>query len=460
MNNVRIGTMVCILIWIVNSSVRAENFDYGITFKGTASGGSLIIADTTNRHQQYISIETTPGESAQSVASRLADMINTMHSTQPMDKPTHVLWRGGYKAKSSGDTLILGGWLSGYALAGTESGLGIPKPPTSLSRSYNENGQIILYWENPPESAYDFILVQCFWRDFGERYLKELPGDATYFVIDTKRITKDIKDLNVLVMGFKDDIPSNAAAIYSKDNFQSEFFGIPFTNGVAPNWNVWSSSENPGKDVFEQADKCAEMNIHTAALSLSTKPFYQVIKGSKAGDIHGLYRKFLGLAPGHTYRIIADLTTLDMNSADSNDWSVSLCATYNSKSGGGLTAQQMAGLSALPNGKKGEKAGAIVSYGKGKGNTQGKFKIVGSDTGSNITLPNDVNSITVWVRFNCKDPNGKVGFSGVKLEDITGNKDIKTLEQIQQEEDGREAELIRMEKIYRQRNNLPELQIK
>ncbi len=456
----KICTTVCILIWIVNSSVRAENFDYGITFKGTASGGSLIIADTTNRHQQYISIETTPGESAQSVASRLADMINTMHSTQPMDKPTHVLWRGGYKAKSSGDTLILGGWLSGYALAGTESGLGIPKPPTSLSRSYNENGQIILYWENPPESAYDFILVQCFRRDFGECYRVRLPGDATYFVIDHKLITKNIKDLNVLVMGFKDNIPSNAAAIYSKDNFQSEFFGIPFTDGVAPNWVRWSVDKNLEAEAFEQGEKFPSMKINNVALSLSTKPFYQAIKGSKAGNIHGIYRKFLGLTPGHKYRIIADLTTLDMNSADSNDWSASLCATYNSKSGGGLTARQMAGVSALPNGKKGIQAGEITSFGKGKSHTQGKFKIVGSDANSCITLPDDVNSITVWVRFNCKDPNGKVGFSGVKLEDITGNENIKTLEQIQQQEDGREAELMRMERNYRQRNNLPELQIK
>ena len=36
----------------------------------------------------------------------------------------------------------------------------------------------------------------------------------------------------------------------------------------------------------------------------------------------------MGLEPGHTYRIIASLTTLDMNSIESN-WSASLCATYN-----------------------------------------------------------------------------------------------------------------------------------
>jgi hypothetical protein len=110
----------------------------------------------------------------------------------------------------------------------------------------------------------------------------------------------------------------------------------------------------------------------------------------------------------------------------------------------------LAGLSALPNGEKGIQAGEITSFGKAKSDTRGKFLILGSDTSTHITLPDDVNSITVWVKFKCNNPNSKIGFSGVKLEDITENRNMKTLEQIRQEENYQEAELIRLKKTHRQ----------
>ncbi|GAI80678.1 unnamed protein product [marine sediment metagenome] len=50
----------------------------------------------------------------------------------------------------------------------------------------------------------------------------------------------------------------------------------------------------------------------------------------------GVKRKFLGLTPGHTYRVSARLNTLEMDSGQ-GDWSVSLHAAYNPPGGADLT---------------------------------------------------------------------------------------------------------------------------
>jgi len=445
------GIKLCvILICVANVFGRTGSFiaEYGLTLKGAASGGTLVLAHTRNRNQKYISIQTLPGESAQSVVSRLADKINMRHMTQTerVRFDTHTLWVGGYQASASGDTLTLPGWPGRYTLAGTESGLGIPKPPTSLSCSYNKSKEeIMLQWINPPEN-YDFIMVKCFWKDFDKEYWKKLPGDSTSLVIDKKKISIDINDLNVLVIGFKDDIPSNAASIHLSGNRQEEIYGIPFTGNISPNWKAWSTGKNVAMDAFEQGDKYTNLRYYNPTLALSTKPFYQVIKGSKTGSTYGIYRKFMGLTPGHTYRIIAGLTTLDIDSVESG-WSVSLCAAYNK--GNDLSNKQLAGLATLPSRRSGKKAREIVSYGKDRNNTKGKFSIVCSNANSHVTLPEDANTITVWIRFNCNDPNGRIGFSGIKLEDITTLENVKSAEQIQQEEHLEEIKILNREKAWK-----------
>ncbi len=85
------------------------------------------------------------------------------------------------------------------------------------------------------------------------------------------------------------------------------------------------------------------------------------------------------------------------------------------KGAGKLTENQMAGLAALPDGKKGLDAGRIINYQPGK-NTENKFIANSAD----ITLPADSNSITVWLRLSGKNISG-VGFDWISLEDLSIN---------------------------------------
>jgi hypothetical protein len=241
------------------------------------------------------------------------------------------------------------------------------------------------------------------------------------------------------VIGFRDGIPSNSTGVRISDRgwCQSEIYGIPFTADVAPNWTKWSSAARADAAAFEQRRK---YDSYTGTMyTLLGKTLYQSIKAPPAGASHGVWRKFLGLTPGHTYRLTAGLSTLKMDSVKS-DWSLSVCAAPNRTGGKELTVQQMAGLAALPDGSKGPNAGRVASYGP-RNTTRGIWEVVLSGhkagrklAGTHITLPPGVDTITMWVRFSCSDPNGQVAFSGVTLEDISAMGIVKTPEEVIQKE--------------------------
>lgn len=454
-------TRSCLQIMLVVAIIVAVGYQkvYGrggriptwdLVLKGTASGGSLVLAKNRNRTVKYVSIQTFQGESAESVAQRLADNINwhTSMETEVVKYDQNLLWVGGYQVSASGATLRLPLGPGAYILAGTETGLGIPNPPLSLSCSYDEvKDQVVLRWINPL-GGYDFVFVRCYWTDFDNIYTDRLLGTATSFTIDRKRIPVNVGDMDFRVFGFRDNIPSNAAPIHVDGYSQEEIYGIPFADGVAPNWAVWSTAAETDRAAFEQGEKYPNMKGYNPARALLTKPFFQVIKVPSQGVVHGVYRKFLGLTPDHTYRITACLSTLDMDSVKGN-WSLSLCATHNRLDGKDLTVQQLAGLAALPDRSSGTEAGRIAFYSQGS-TTKRNFEIVfsgakaaGGSQSSHITLPPGVDTITVWVRFNCSDPKGKVGFSGVKLEDISAIKKPKSPAEILDEENAWEVKLLK-----------------
>jgi len=424
---------------------------FNLPFKGEASGGNLILAKTRNRNVAYVSVQTSTGESAESVAQRLADTINAHHAEQNFrggHYDPHWLWVGGYQVSASGSNLILPGTPENYITSGTEMGLGIPKPPMFLSCSYDKGkNEVALQWINPPD-RYDFILVEGYWNDFDEQVTRLLPRESNTFRIERNKIPVDVNDLEFRVISLSDNIPSNAAAIHVSGggHCQEETYGIPFTGGVAPNWATWSTAEKPDTAAFEQGEKYTNLRqSYNPARTLSTKPFYQVVKTPPSGAAHGVYRKFLSLTPGHTYRIIACISTLEMDSVK-GDWAFSLHGTHNGAERKDLTIQQLSGLAALPDGRRGPQAGRIAYYHRGK-TTKANHEIVFSgdkaasevEDASHITLPADANTITVWVRFTCSDTNGKVGFSGIKLEDITASGNVKSPEQIMLEEHQEEA---------------------
>jgi len=158
------------------------------------------------------------------------------------------------------------------------------------------------------------------------------------------------------------------------------------------------------------------------------KVFYQGLS-SKSSDISaGVFRHFLGLTPGHTYRLFIRVNTLDAavsgpqpQEPANTSWKYSVHATPNKNpSIDGLTPEQFSGKAALPDGSEGIHAGELAAFTPDK-TTNGEWVKVqtGLEGGlPDITVPDGFDSITVWLRLTGLCPNG-VGMDWIRLEDLT-----------------------------------------
>lgn len=226
-------------------------------------------------------------------------------------------------------------------------------------------------------------------------------------------------DLNIWVIGTRNGISSNVAVIHLKNNIQEELCNIPFTSNIAPNWQPWVLDDNEGKIRLEQGVRKEYAKITELSDSVKTpetKPFYQVIKTGSKGGTGGVFRKFICLTPGHTYRIKTRIAVL--SEPNDKNWSVSIHAA-DATDKRNFSPKQMAGLDALP------VQGAAIKM--GTAHPTGQFaeistgQTIGSQEIKDITLPLGVDSLTVWVK--CAGPSGlSAAIDYISLEDLSSQK--------------------------------------
>ena len=365
---------------------------------------------------------------------------------------------GNWVQASDGSIGPFPGTLGFYITAGTETGLGIPPPPKSLSCAYQpDTNEVVLNWENPP-GGYDRIVVIA---DGFPHGIRGNSGNLTTYKLPAGTLgpwrhgednaARLHGGVDFCLIGIRGGTPSNGAAITFRDYGQEELSGLPFTTGgVAPNWTAWSvgGTQTATLEQKVKAQKTTgrwpEIKIaddgKTAVhdpkwiRSAADKPFIQVIKTTSPEAVAGVCRKFLGLTPGHTYRLSTRLYGLDMPKAQ-GDWSFSLHAVPAGQGKSDLTVQQMAGSAALPDGKAGPEADRIALYAPGvspvpaqpQPTTRPKRRPASAPADEpvadlvtgDITLPEGADTITVWVRHQAAHSTG-VGLDWIRLEDITG----------------------------------------
>jgi hypothetical protein len=281
----------------------------------------------------------------------------------------------------------------------------------SVSGSYDaEKHQVSLSWINPPDQ-YEAI-------DVGGESFPPNTTNCTYDCDPSKRGHMSFG----WVRGKRGDVFSPPASIIINTNSQEELDTFPFYMGLAPNWNYWSDSTNADAVKCEQGIKPdVDMAVRGDPWD---KPLYQIIKTTQSGVQGGVWRRFLGLKPGHTYKVEVRLNTLQMD-ACTNAWAFSFHAAQDNPDGSGLTVAQMAGQAALPDGSKGSEAGRVAFYEPGV-TTKGQWKKKSTDQPGhgleikNIVLPKNVTSITVWLRHSGANSTG-VGMDWIKLTDMTNN---------------------------------------
>lgn len=398
-----------------------------VKLEGISKGGELVLMQMMNPNPRYIRIDTHSGETAETIIARVAAAINEV---SPFN--AHFRWQ----VRAEGNLLkALPGSPGAYIFSGTETGLGIPAPPTSLSASYDAQYHIVsLYWENP-DAPYDAIRVSG-----GSDRILDGTAMKTVFkgsgppakqavspnVVSHEALRANKGLRRCCVIGCRNGVLSNAAVITLNytENSQEELDTQPFTAGISPNWKAWSQGGEPDKLVLEEGTKGQRKRFDQepgAPVERGDKQYFQLIKTRSADVTGGVCRKFLGLQPGHTYRLHVRMNTFDMDRVQ-DDWSFSFHGVPHAK-GITLSAAQMAGTAALPGGGSGALAGRIVSCGPGS-TTKGQFaefstEKAGADGQTHdITLPAGAEVITVWFRYTGPPCSG-VGFDWIKLKDVT-----------------------------------------
>jgi hypothetical protein len=409
---------IAVAVYIQREYKRAQNWVPGTydgqhfgsppsryKLKGTAKGGTLCLLGPTRSH--FALVQTKEGEPTPAILKRLADEINRSDpfcwNSDPYGGGPVTRSGPPPMAKVDDDVLIMPG--SYYYFSGSDSGFNFPGPVLSLSGSHDsKKKQLTVFWINPPNN-YDEIVVQG----------NILPPGATNFILTYR----DDPPRTVSVKTRQKGMVSLPAEIVIGPNSQEELENYPFYHGLSPNWSKWVHGAKPDEIDLKQGRK-PDVDPRRTPTEPDEKPFYQLIKTTRAGVQGGIYRRFFGLIPGNTYRVQMRLNTLDMD-ASTNNWSFSFHAAADNPHGKGLTVDQLAGLAALPDGAIGTSAAEVAHYGPGT-TTKGLWVNHATDDLSqaqkNIKLPSHVTSITVWLRVSGSSPDS-VGMDWIKVEDVT-----------------------------------------
>ena len=196
------------------------------------------------------------------------------------------------------------------------------------------------------------------------------------------------------------------------DGHQEETLDLGFRAGVAANWTAWGTAAP------------REATRPVSARSPVQKTRYQVIGGSGPAFDGGVYREFLGLEPGRTYKVSVRVNTLEMDRAK-GEWSYAVYAAPNGPGGAPLTEDQLAGRAPLPSGVRADEGARIVEYGP-KAHTDAEWVKVSTDaaglpgkTVGNITLPSGVTALTVWLRHKAQGVESTgVAMDWIALEEL------------------------------------------
>lgn len=391
-----------------------------ITLIGSATGGSLIFADTRSRGGASVTIETEAGEPADSVARRLVSAVTGSDPFQfsppglrlaPGVKPRRLEVRDStiLKAPGFGRRLVFGG---------TERGLGIPESPRYASASYSTQTETLrVDWKNPPE-AYDEIFVVV--RGTGRAVL---PANRTSVEFPYKAdMSFDPNNLDIAVVGKRKGIPSGAASVHLAGKVQDELANMPFIDGVAPSWRRWPSESSPVRcEPVKREFDPSNLPVPRYIQFPIQKPVMQGLFPDGSVASGGIVRKFLGLSAGHTYRVLARMNSFQPH-PDDGEWVYSFHAAADAPGEAELTDNQLAGKAPLPNGESGPTAGMIGWLDQDR-SASGNWVWLTTGTGNNamlrpITLPPGSTSLTVWLRCSGEKVNG-VGKDYVQIEDLT-----------------------------------------
>ena len=416
MLNCKARNMLLLLLFHLGSQVAmAQNnvVDALTLLSGAGNGGDLCLVTLGGRSPLVVRSPVASGDSVPHALEQLfanassCYYTSSEHSKAGAPRPD-IPWR-------LFDTLSA----REYVLAGSETGFSIPPAPLSLTCAYDkESKQLRAQWENP-QGDYDQLFIVLGVMHSGE-ILEGGSAEAT-----TSPLNQG-EDQTVAIVGYRGGVPSNCAVIALRGSKQVEFFSYPFLRGVAPNWAVWGSTSLQYVQLVKEAYRSSYLEGCLPREEERTARFAQQLKANTPEACGGMMRKFIGLNPGHSYRVVMRTSTLEMPLAnDAPAWRYSLHAAYtNAAQGNTLSQEQLTGQAPLPDGTEGENAGRFALFNNSEG-TNGDWVECGTNIEhpgkeiGDIVLPDDASTIVIWARYQSSVPDDPgVAFDYLELEDL------------------------------------------
>jgi hypothetical protein len=385
-----------------------------VALNGVSSGGTLTLMRAPEWNYPYIEVTNEVGEAASSTLNRIARQLSACAACSKSYGGNPVAVANNELRLQ--DIIVPRPGCTSWILGGTDRGFNIPSPPAAVSASVDST-IVTVAWENPP-GDYDSILVLCNGIACGA-----LPGTATRLVYDRRSVigpASPTADTVYIVIGCRHGTPSNGSGIRLRRYVEQEsVMNVPFTAGIAPGYEGWMSEAVAGRLSFVQGH-LPGVEPGTEVRNLQGKGFLQTIHGQ--GPVQGgVQRRFLGLNPGHTYRVGARISVLG---AASGSWAFSFHAAGSSPGNLRLSEAQMAGRAALPSGRKGPTAAQVARY-DSRHYTKGQWVTLSSDVpgadnqAGDVTLPAGTDSITLWFRLEGSDGSDvTAAFDSLTLEDL------------------------------------------
>jgi hypothetical protein len=393
-------------------------------FSENATGGVFGFSRNNGPTPPVMDIETLPGETPEAVAQKIANAISSIQQTLEVRLGIAISFGNGVVREepisvADGATLKMGMTVIRFTY-GSEVGLGIPPAPTFVTADWNsETNEIQVVWENRGE--YDRVVPNLHSGGLGVR-----PGDTSDLVIPASVSNSTQRDyfekfghLLFRLIAERDGIPSGAADLEIRPNSIAEVYRVPFSGGVAANWESWCIRGERYLE-FTQGTRWAKDSVFDSRqVSTPEKaPYYQVIEARGGVVDGGLYRKFLGLTPGKRYKLNMRLQPTREGPGEDALLTVNaLCAPSNA---GSLTAQQMtaqAVLSAAPGGSQFKQEVPFQRNSSRRWLQLDKLKDVEPDAHT-VTMPEGCDTLHVWLRLQSNGAHATVGMDWVELSKI------------------------------------------
>jgi len=404
-----------------------DHFDMFISqdFAGIARGGDLaLVEDHCGSKCGICLIKTDPGSSAAEVVKRL---VEACHSS-----PNRSLRLAAFE----GTVIYLPP--GGYYITGSETGFAVLPPARFVTANYlPKDDRITVDWvAGERRDEYLTINGSVFIQSGEHTGTASLEGVCTRKRHDTRTetdVAPNPSDLAVCVLkkkwapGLPLTFRARTARVHVSGTLQEDLDNVPFYGNVGPNWEPWCQAGFQEGDLRLYQGEKSEVPEKKRKLAFASSPetkFYcQMFEIKKDVPAEGgIYRRYLGLIPGHKYRVYARFNTFEA-SAETGDWSLSFHACADPP-GQGLTVNQMAGRDGLPNGATGPEASRIAVFQNGGQTTAGKWARVSTGmegappSAADITIPEGSTSISAWVRVKGSTPN-RFGMDWSALEDLT-----------------------------------------